>query len=153
MIYDRGRKSELETMQDRIYSLKKDALLRDTLKANLNTRLTEGRELKKIRDAHGEPRKIELNESCIRNLVNREREREMEAARDSLTKTKVRANKRLRLRVWKSGFIETDRRANELLTAHPVEMSFLQFAWFLITDPESPGIDAEVNQTRERRAD
>ena len=34
MIYDRGRKSELETMQDRIYSLKKDTLSRETLKAN-----------------------------------------------------------------------------------------------------------------------
>ena len=86
--------------------------------------------------------------------LGQSREREKDGSRQGFVdKMKVRADKRLRLRVWKRTFNETDRRANELLTAHPVEMSFLQFAWFLITDPESPGIDAEVNQTRERRVD
>ena len=49
--------------------------------------------------------------------LGQSREREKDGSRQGFVdKMKVRADKRLRLRVWKRELIETDRRANELLT-------------------------------------
>ena len=141
-------------MQDRIYSLKKDTLLRDTLKANLNTRLTEGRELKKIRDAHGEPRKIELNESCIRNLVNRERERERDGSRQGFVDKNEGPSKQkasiTRIEKW----IYRDGPTSQRITNSPPRRNVISTICMVShCRSQSPGIDAEVNQTRERRAD